>query len=285
MATLAEFLKTNGASDEDVKALTEGSFSGVAKRTFDALQAKADAEAQRAAAAEAARVKAEEAVAATSEWYNNTAMVEYSKMQNDVVAAKANEARAMTALKAAQERGLIDVAVTAGYEAEVKAAAATAATAVDTTKFMTRDEILAIAEKEGEAIALVQDIANEHARLFPDKPLNWRQLRRDAMAAKQPVEAYWTSKYGVEAAREKRATDERTAMETRLRKEGADAARQQLIDEGFNPGLRAPLPSNNVFAPRKAPDGSTKQPWEVGENESRQARLKRAMDNEAKAVQ
>jgi len=280
---LTQFLKANGASDDDVKALTEGSFAGAAKRAFDAAFAKAAAAEAAAADAVAARTKAEAVVAETTDWYNNTALVEYGKLQNEVVAAKANEARYIAALKVAQERGLIDVAKDLGFEPEKKEPV-TAAAAIDTTKYMTRDEILAIAEKEGEAIALVQDIAAEHSRLFPDKPLNWRQLRRDAMAAKQPVEAYWTSKYGVEAAREKRVTDERTAMEARLRKEGADAERQKLVDEGFNPALRVPLPSNHVFAPRKAPDGSAKQPWEVGENESRQTRLKRAMENEAKSV-
>ena len=104
---LTQFLKANGASDDDVKALTEGSFAGAAKRAFDAAFAKAAAAEAAAADAVAARAKAEAAVAETSDWYNNTAMVEYNKMQNEVVAAKANEARARAALTVAQERGLL----------------------------------------------------------------------------------------------------------------------------------------------------------------------------------
>ena len=287
MPTLAEFLAANGADADAVKALTEGSFSGAVKRAFDTLQSKADAEAAARAAAEAGRKTAEDGAQALQDWYDNVATPEYKIMQNEVLRAKAEEARARAVVKTAQERGLIDVAAMAGYEpdpAKVAAAAAAAAPAIDPTKYMTRDEILQIADREGEAIALVQDIAAEHSKLFPDKPLNWRQLRKDAMAAKQPVEAYWTAKYGVAAAREARETADRAAYEARLRKEGGDAVRQQLVDEGFNPGLRAPLPSTNVFVPRKAADGSTRQPWDVPENQARQERLKRAMENEAKAV-
>jgi hypothetical protein len=284
MASLAEFLRANGATDEDVKSLTEGTGSGVAKRAFEALAAKAEAESARAAAAESARKAAEDGAAGLQDWYDNVATPQYTKMQTDVMEARANEARTRAILQTAQERGLIDVATIAGYEPAKPAAAPAAAPTFDTTKYMTRDEILRIAETEGDAIALVADVSEEHRRLFPDRPFNARELRREAMAAKKPFEQYWADKYGVAAAREKRATEEKTAYEKRLRDEGAAAARQQLVDEGFNPGLRAPLPSNNIFAPRKAPDGSTKQPWEVGENQARQARLAKAMENEAKAV-
>jgi len=265
--TFAEYLKSLGTADEDVKALTEGSFASTAKRAFDKLQADLAAEHAAREAAEAARVAYE---ASVDEWHKTKVIPEYQSMQNELIKVQAEEARAKRVLAAIQERGLIDVAKDLGYDpAPPKHAPSSGGDnnvpVLDPSKYFTRDEILQIAKGEGEAIAIAQDIAYEHAQLFPDRPLKFRELRAKAEAAKKPVEQFWMETYGVAAAREKREADAKAAYEKRLREEGATAERAKFA-EGANPFNRPLVPSVSPLAARPA-TGRDKQPWELGGGE------------------
>jgi len=262
--TFAEYLKSLGASDEDVKALSEGSFASTAKRAFDKLQADLATEHAAREAAEAGRVAYE---ASVDEWHKTKVIPEYQQMQNELIKVQAEEARAKRVLAAIQERGLIDVAKDLGYDPtppnpNPNPNPNPGTPGFDPNKYLTREQILEIAQGEGEAIAVAQDIAYEHRVLFPDKPLNFRDLRKDAVAAKKSVEQLWMERYGVAAARQAKSDADKAANEARLRKEGADAERAKMA-EGANPFLRTPVASTSPLAARPA-TGRDKQPWELG---------------------
>lgn len=253
--TYGEYLKSLGATEEDIKLLD----TAIGRKTFEAMQA-ADA---RATAAESSRTTDR---ATLEKWRDEQVIPLVSDMQKKVMLAEANEAKARQAIKTLQDQGLIDVAKDLGYETTPPASQPPAnnggANGFDPAKYFTKDDVVAIAAREGEAIAIAQDIAFEHRQLFPDKPLNFRDLRAKASAANKSVEQYWMDTYSVAAAREARTLADKTAYETRLRTEGATAERERLSSTYGNPDARPLVPSNSPFT--KRPDqGREKQPWEV----------------------
>lgn len=265
---IKEFLKANGASEEDLKALTEGPHSKSLASAFEKLQAQAEkAEADRVAAlASAAKVKEE-----YDNWFQNTAIPERQQIENELVAARANEAKAREALKVAQEKGLFNAAKDLGYEEkDLKNPASNPAPgSFDEKKYFTRDEILAIAQQEGDAIALAQDIAAEHAALFPGQRLNFRELRKEAVSQRKSVEQLWMEKYGVQAARDKKLADERAAEQAKWKAEGAKEKETELVSKYGNPDTRPLSPSVSPFAKRPS-SGRDKMPWEQQGDRSEQ---------------
>lgn len=263
MATLAEYLRSQGASEDDIKALTEGSFSGAANRAFSKLQADLTAESTARAAAESSIKDLEQK---SQSWYNEQIVPEFEKLRNKTITTEAELAKARTALLTAQKQGLLNVAKDLGYDPESNPTpqnpTATAAGSFDPNRYFTRDEILQIAQGEGDAIAIAQDIAYEHSRLFPDKPLNFRELRKRAVAAKKPVEQLWMEEFHVADARAAQAKSAHDAELAKAREEGATAERQRLADQYGNPNTRPLAPSSSPFTPRPA-TGRDKMPWDA----------------------
>lgn len=259
--TYAEFLKSQGASDDEIKILV----SPASEKAYNALQTSLVASA--AAAAKAEKDKTD-AIGQYDTWYNEQAVPAYKKMEQEAIIAKANEARATAAIRAAQAAGLVDLTKDLGYEvdpakaAEAARIAAGTPTGFDPTKYVDRDTLLSLVEREGDAIALAQDIAAEHSRLFPGMSLNFRELRKEAVAAKKPVEQLWMEKYKVSDARAAQAKIKQDEYDSRLRKEGADAKATELASRYGDPNQRPLVASNNPFVPR-ADSGRDKQPWDV----------------------
>jgi len=257
--TYAEFLKSQGATAEEITVLD----TTVGRRAFEKMQTDAAAA---IAAGETAAAAAKADREKLNKWFNDTAVPEFKEMERRAIASESETAKARAAWKAAQDRGLIDVAIShdLGYDVDAPPPAPKD-TPLDTSKYVTRDNLVETLkpsmENVGESLATLQDIVMEHAQLFPDRPLRVRDLRRDAVAAGKTVEQFWTEKYGVTAAREKRDTDTKAAYEKRLRDEGAAEARKELASQYSNPDARPLVPSNSPFTKRPA-TGRDKQPWE-----------------------
>jgi len=272
-AEYIEHLRANGASDDDIKALTEGSFAATAIKSFDVAQARIATEVAAAAKAKADATAYQEKA---DKWWNEQAIPEYQKMERESTLAKANEARIVAAIKASQDEGLKAIAKEMGYPVDGAAAPPDKKPdAIDTSKFVTQDMVLQLAEREGDAIAIASDIAFEHRQLFPDKPLNFREMRKSAVAAKKPVEQYWMETFGVAAAREAAATARQKAHDDALVEQGKTAERERLTSLYGNPDARPLQPSTSPFAVRKE-TGRDKQPWEVGEANLERDRVTRA---------
>lgn len=253
MATYAEFLRSQGATDDEIKILD----TPAAQRAYTKMQSDL-------AAVAAERDTAKSGIDAMNKWFTDEASPAFKKMESDLVVARANEARAKAAILEAQKRGLVDVAKDLGYnpdEANPTPTPNPGASNFDPNRYFTRDEIVKIAETEGEAIAVAQDIAFEHRQLFPDKPLNFRALRQEALASKKPVEQYWMDKFGVAKAREDREAAARAANEDRIRKEEREKVLTEVASKYANPDMRPLEPSTVSFVPRPNTTRD-KQPWE-----------------------
>jgi hypothetical protein len=273
--TYAEYLRSLGATDEDIKTMDVP----LARKAYEAKQ-------KEAADAVAAATKARADLDGYDKWYQDEAVPSYKAMETKQLKSDAEAARANALLKAAQERGMIDIALLEGHTpAPTPSPAPT--DAFDPKKYglVTESTLLSVAEREGDAIAIAQDIAFEHSRLFPDRPLNFRDLRKEAVAAKKSVETLWMEKYGVAAARDARSKADKEAYEKKLREEGAAAERTRLADKYSNPETAPLSTSNNPFSPRpKGNEREGKQPWEVSSDLSTsrvQAATKKFMEKQA----
>lgn len=271
--TYAEFLKSQGATDEDIKLLD----TAIGRKAFDKMNADAEAARAEGAAAVAAAKKDREQLTG---WFNETAVPEFKDMERRSLAAEAEAGKARAAWKAAQERGLVDLEQlkALGYDTTVPPVKTPTGLpdGFDPSKFITRDDIKGVADNAGDGLAVLQDIVMEHAQLFPDKPLKVRQLRQEAVAAGKTVEQFWLERYGVTAAREKKATDEREAYAKKLREEGAVAERTRLASQYGNPDTRPMVTSSFSFT-KKTGNEQAKQPWERNDDASND-RVRRAAE-------
>jgi hypothetical protein len=241
--TYAEYLRKQGASEDEIKVIV----TPVAERAFASQQADL--------------AKANGTATAYKNWFDNEAIPAYKKMENELVASKASEARNRTTLLALQERGLLKLA-DIGYDPATPAAAP-AAPPVD-PRYVTLDQLKTVADGEGDAIAQAYDIGAEHASLFPGKALNMRELRRDAIARGVSVEQAWMDKFGVVQARSDMQAKVQADHDEKIRKEAYDKAREEFANTYGNPGARPPVSSTSPFAARPT-SGRDKQPWEVGD--------------------
>lgn len=268
--TFEEWLRSNGVTDEELKTFSVPSL----RKAFDSIQAQA------AAAKSAADSYQERANA----WYEEQ-KGNLTKAQSEAVAARAEAARNREALLEAQKLGLIDVAKDLGLKLEelehrTPPTPTPTPTGFDPEKYFTRDDILAIAEREGEAIAVAQDISAEHLALF-GRPISFRDLRREAVASKIPVEQFWMTKYNVTKAREDRAkADEEKKLQAVRDEERKKVEAEWAAKISQNPNLRVLEPSISPFAPRSGSDPRVgKQPWEVGTSEQlHEARVRKGTE-------
>jgi hypothetical protein len=259
--TYAEYLKSQGASDEEIKILD----TAIGRRSFDALQAKlSESDAAREAAVAATKSYEERA----TKWHDEVDAL-YLTEKNKRLVAEANEAKARTAILKAQELGLVDIAKDLGYEVvPPNGGGGTPPADPNKDKYITADQLVGhlkpMLDQAGDALASMEDMVAEHMQLFPNQRLNVRQLRKDAMAAGKTIHEFWETKYKVPEARaaaEKATTD---AREKALREEGAAAERTRLADTYGNPAMRPLVPSVSPFT-KRAETGRDKQPWETND--------------------
>ena len=260
--TYEEYLKSLGATDEDLKLLN----NAVARKAWETQQA----------AITAAETKAAKATAdkeTYQKWYDEQALPAYTKMEKEKNTAVAEAAAAAARVKALQEQGLLEIDEAAKAAEAARLAAASQPAAFDPAKYnlVTGDILTQVAEREGDAIAIAQDIAFEHRQLFPDKPLNFRELRKEAVAQKKSVESLWMEKFGVAAARESRAAADKAAYEKQI----ADAAIAKYRSEHSttHPGMALGVPSSNPFTGKVPSASDAVQPWLRSDTEKVNARV------------
>ena len=72
-----------------------------------------------------------------------------------------------------------------------------------------------------------------------------QQYRKEAVARKVPVESLWMEKYGVQAARDKRSTEDRAAHEKKVGEEAVTKYRSEHPET--NPLMAVPTISRTPF--------------------------------------
>lgn len=261
----AEYLRENGASEEDIKALDVPA----ARKAYDALL-KSVADAQADAADKAAKVTAYD------KWYNEVAEPTASQLKAERDIAKADAAAERARLKDLQEAGLIKL------EVAKEAAKEPVAVPFDPKahNLVTSDTLRAVANMEGDAIAIMADIQDEHRELFGTR-INARELRKEALAQNKSLEEVWMTKYNVAAKRTEVAAAAQAARDKKI----ADDAIAKYRSENENPLTRPASASSNPFttaaaAKKTGTDGSTNVlPWQGNREERANDRVNRALQN------
>jgi hypothetical protein len=264
--TYAEYLKANGATEDEIKVLD----TAVSRRAFDKSQAEAEE-------ARAASAKLEETMknyeSRVNSWYQEND-AKLKTVQSQAVAAAAEAARHKAALLEAQRQGMIELAKGAGYDPEPEKPAAAAA---PDDRYLTMDKFAAAGDTFAANLAGLIDAASEHARLFPNVPFNADQLRREAQAQGKTLLPYWEEKYKVRDAREAAIQRQRDAEIAKWKAEGAKEKETELVSRFGNPETRTLVPSKSPFVPRKEdPLRADNQPWNKTESQLSNDRVERA---------
>lgn len=252
--TYAEYLKVNGATEEEVKLLD----TAVARKAFDKTQAELDSARSMAAKADKDRLDYE---AKVEEWHSKTIMPDFEKMQQAEQRAIAEAARAKAILEDAQKKGLISVADGVLNPPEVKK---TPVGDFDPANYYPKSEVDKLAQYASDSIAIIGDVLAEHAELFPGTRPNIRELRDEAQRRKMRIDSVWEEKYKVgdaRAAKVKAVTDAHDkAIADRVRTE----VTTELTSRFSNPDTR-PLTASRSPLTARPDSGRDKQPWEMGD--------------------
>lgn len=247
--TLEDVLKARGYADSDLEALkpmlSDQKFRSAMEEEFGVLESD--------------KQKLSDDVNRWSEWHQKEAIPKIDKALKAEQDARSRAAAAEARLKAIQEQGLIELAADdpANNPPEPKSKDNEVAFDPKKHNLVTMDDVARFAEAEGDAIAIAQDIAAEHTALFGKPLTNFRELRKKAIEAKQPVYQYWESTYKVADKRNEIAAKEKQAYEDQIRKD----ERAKMIAEQANPMTRPGMPSRAPFMPAaKDKEGAT--PWD-----------------------
>jgi hypothetical protein len=272
MSKYGEFLKAQGASEEEIKVLD----TPVAARAYEKMEEQAAAAASRAEETERNMKSYEERVAS---WYEEND-AKLKKMQNEVITSKSEAERGRAAILKAQELGLVDVAKDLGWSVEPPKNAPASPEGFDPNKFLSRDDFLKVADGLGDNLARLEDMVDEHKQLFPDKRLRVSDLRREALAAGQKdIYAYWEKKYAVAQARENAEKKAREAEIARWKQEGAKEKETELASKFGNPEMRPLVPSHSPFTKRPEDGLRTEQPWNHADGQLSNDRVARVTKN------
>ena len=259
MPSYAEYLKSFGATEEDLKVLD----TPVARKAYDKMVADQEA------AVNQEKQNSQQAMQGYREemnnWYEQKVLPEWENYKTEAATAKANEARAQAIVREASKtnEGLKKVAENMGWDIEGNRSPAEVKKEQPTQgNYFTREETLNAFNKAEDAIALAQDLASEYSLYYPNQRLNMRQLNQEAKAARKPIEQYFNEKYKINEMRAKMEQDRQTARDEAIRKEEREKVQSEYASKYGNPMTRPPMPSDNPFAKINRPAADSKQPWE-----------------------
>lgn len=219
-------------------------------------------------------------------WYT-TQVDKMNAKDREVVAARAEEARLKAAFKTAAANGtegLAEIAKSLNLNLDEPNPAANqpppSTSQLDPAKFVSMDDFQKLGKTAVDGIALAQDMAVEHRRLF-GTDLSFRELQRDyaANGNGMGIENFWQAKYKVAEKRVEIQNAEIKAREDKIREETREQMRTEMLSRGVNPDLAAPSTSNNPLRPAVQRGGvrdGSKQPWEYGDQSAE--RVQRAVN-------
>ena len=185
---------------------------------------------------------------------------EYRRMQTDfsTTQAERDEAKAKLA------------------ETETKLATAQTTPQIDTSKFLTMEQV---AERErtmasGQMAYLgdLMESVSEYEQLF-GKKISHKQVMQEAMVAKKTPIEYMEEKYQLQAKRDEKAAAEKVAYENTIRED----ERKKVTGEFLNPATRPMRESENPFWQSTAAEA--KNPWDDTAPTAEETALVAALSN------
>lgn len=280
-----EILKARGYTDAELEGL-------VLLQDARFTKALEDEDAEREALANAnTKMKAD--LDATTKWYHEEAVPALDKLTKDMVKEKSERARLQAQLEAEQEMGLRRVASdqggqggsqnqgaqgggAGGQNGNGNRQAATPDPSLD-ERFVTRETFQSVVNQYGDAIAMGNDIVEDHRDLFGKRlPGGLGALRANYQKATETgfrgtLRDYWQKEYNVDKRREELSAKEQQDHEAKIR---ADE-RAKVTQEMMNPHTRPMEASRNPFVRQRKIEGGVKegdkQPWEQGTVEQRRS--------------
>jgi hypothetical protein len=222
----------------------------------------------------------------TEDWYNGTALPTIEQANRNTVAAHAKAAQLEEQLKREAELGLRRVAQQdggAGAGASSNSAPAgtpnnaPTATTLD-ERYVSTDTFRQTADQFGTAIAMAQDIADDHQELFGKRiPGGVTKLRDDFMQARKEgfqgnMAQFADKQFGFTTKRQELAAKARADEITAAR---ADE-RQKVTSEMLNPNTAPMSTSRNPFVKQRVQGGTTEganQPWDTSPERRASARV------------
>ena len=253
---LEDVLRGKGYSDTDLEALKPMLTDAKFRATLEDSLSEAETE----------RDKFKGEAEGWSSWYKDTGLPTVEKALQTAQDANSRAAAHEARLKTLQEQGLIKIAE--GQDPDPKSKVETPVFDPKAHNLVTMDDVGKFADAEGEAIASAQDLAAEYHELFGKSLFGYsgqngergfRALRREALAAKQPISSYVAGKFKFDERRNEIAAKASADRETEIRKD----ERAKAIAEIANPNARPPSASGFTLIPGAKADG--KQPWENAE--------------------
>jgi hypothetical protein len=185
---------------------------------------------------------------------------EYIRMQTDFSATQTERDEAKRKLE----------------EAEAKLATAQTTPAIDTSKFLTMEQV---AERERNLAASqmswmgdVLESANEYESLF-GKKISHKSIMQEAMAAKKSPLEYMEEKYNLQAKRDEKVAAEKVTYENSIRED----ERKKVTGEFLNPATRPMRESENPFWQSTAAEA--KNPWDDTAPTAEETALVAALSN------
>lgn len=266
--TYAEALRADGATEDEIKVMaTERAERQFAKLTAEATKARENELAMETKARE----------------YFELTAAEVAKTNSELALARANEAKARAIILAAKETGMADLAKAAGYEADPNPNPNPSHAVHDPSKVVSPEQLIAFARTQGDLITLSQDIASEHAVLFPGQRVNFTELRKEADARRISIEQAWRDKYKVDDARAAASAKAAADHDKQISDAAYAKARTELASQYGNPDLRPLAPSNSPFTPRPQ-SGRTKQPWVTEDGRAQENVIDRSGERVSRVV-
>ena len=265
--TYAEFLKAQGASEEEIKILV----NAVSERAFAKMQEQAESDKKAALAEYEGRV---------SKWYADEIKPNSEKTAKELASAKARAAAREAEIKSLQDQGLLEVA----QVQDARAAAAAASAGGDPEPFdpkkynlVTQDSLAPFAAAQGKGMVKLATLMREHEKLgLPE--CDWNDLYEQSAKANKQLPDYWADTYKVSDVRAKKSAEAAAAHDAKV---AADAIAKYKVDNGSLPGAAAPRPSGFAFTKKTGSAGDAKlSPWLVGDKEKED----RAVDNALRKI-
>ncbi|HKS72072.1 MAG TPA: hypothetical protein VJQ82_02675 [Terriglobales bacterium] len=283
MAKLEDILKAQGWTDEDLAAqatvLNDPKLRAGLETAYSGMETTLES------------FKTENA--SWAKWKEDTTPL-MELLEKDRTDARAEAASLRERLKLAEENGFAprrDDPAPAAVNPQPSAFDPKAHKLV--TEDQLRDGYAKFADMEGDAIAMANDLALEYHELTGKSLLEYsatdsegrtlrgmRALRREALAAKQPLDKFVAQKFDFAGKRAAQESVRQKAAEDAIR---ADE-RSKVAAQYGDPNVRPLMPSANPFLPKPpaGSDGKPQMPWDRPAQERRSERLTRFMQTQAK---
>lgn len=255
--TLAELLKSEGFTDEQIKTIT-----GDPKlaSTMSKMQTEAD---RKLAAATEAQKKAEEKEAKVNKWWEEEATPQINDSLSAAATEKARAQFYQTQAEEAKKAGFIP-ADAPGFDPAKKTATTTTTTTVPgSPDLVTKDELNKLSGGVVNTFYITQELSNQHFKLFGEPLIGLEALVKEAQTRRIGLTQMWEEKFKVPEKRAEIAAAKQKEHDDAIVKATEDRVKKELAEaNGSNGSIARPVVSQfSKFTKGAEGSGRDKLAW------------------------